>query len=76
MIELSTQAYDTRDDSQTKLLSLKEKADKELAQYTMELKVCDTITPPHTHNHSHTHSHSLIIMHTHTHTHTHRSCSV
>lgn len=40
VIETSTHAYDARDDAQSKLLSLKEKADKELAQYTMELKVC------------------------------------
>ena len=39
MIEASTQAYDTRDDAQSKLLSLKEKADKEVAQYEMEVKV-------------------------------------
>ena len=29
-----------RDDAQTRMLALKEKADKELAQYNMELKVC------------------------------------
>ena len=39
VIEASTHAYDSRDDAQTKMLALKEKADKELAQYTMELKV-------------------------------------
>ena len=39
MIEASTHAYDARDDAQAKLLSLKEKADKELAQYSTELKV-------------------------------------
>ena len=39
MIEASTQAHDSRDDAQTKLLSLKEKADKEVAQYEMEVKV-------------------------------------
>ena len=39
VIEASTQAYDTRDDAQSKLLSLKEKADKEVAQYEMEVKV-------------------------------------
>ena len=39
VIEASTHAYDARDDAQTKMLGLKEKADKELAQYTTELKV-------------------------------------
>ena len=39
VMEASTQAYDSRDDAQTKLLSLKEKADKEVAQYEMEVKV-------------------------------------
>ena len=39
MIEGSTHAYDARDDAQTKLISLKEKADKEVAQYEMEVKV-------------------------------------
>ena len=39
MIEASTQGYDSRDEAQTKLLSLKEKADKEVAQYEMEVKV-------------------------------------
>ena len=36
---MATQAYDSRDDAQTKMLALKEKADKEMAQYNMELKV-------------------------------------
>ncbi len=39
VIEMSTQAYDARDETQAKMLGLKEKADKELAQYNMELKV-------------------------------------
>ena len=39
VIEMSTQAYGARDEAQTKMLALKEKADKELAQYNMELKV-------------------------------------
>jgi hypothetical protein len=38
VIEASTQGYDSRDEAQTKLLSLKEKADKEVAQYEMEVK--------------------------------------
>jgi len=38
VIELSTQAYEGRDEAQHKMLALKEKADKELAQYNMELK--------------------------------------
>ena len=39
VIEMSTLAYSARDEAQTKMLALKEKADKELAQYNMELKV-------------------------------------
>lgn len=38
VIEKSTSAYSAREDAQTKLLALKDKADKELAQYRMELK--------------------------------------
>lgn len=38
VIEMSTLAYSARDEAQTKMLALKEKADKELAQYNMELK--------------------------------------
>ena len=36
---MATQAYGSRDDAQVKMLALKEKADKEMAQYNMELKV-------------------------------------
>lgn len=36
-----TLAWLCRDDAQNKLVALKEKADKELAQYSMELKVGD-----------------------------------
>ena len=39
VIEDSTRAYDARDDAQAKMLALKEKADKELAQHSMEIKV-------------------------------------
>jgi len=36
--ENSTGAYDQRDEAQTKMVALKEKSDKELAQYNLELK--------------------------------------
>ncbi|XP_065891131.1 coiled-coil domain-containing protein 63-like [Dysidea avara] len=38
MIEISTQAHDARDDAQSKKLALKEKTEKEIVQYNMELK--------------------------------------
>jgi chromosome segregation ATPase len=38
VIEMSTQAYDARDDAQTKMVALKEKMDKELKQYNAEIK--------------------------------------
>ncbi|XP_064383844.1 uncharacterized protein LOC135332862 [Halichondria panicea] len=38
VIEMSSQAYESRDDAQNKMLALKEKADKELTQYNTELK--------------------------------------
>jgi len=38
VIEASTSAYDARDDAQTKMMALKEKSDKDLLQYNMELK--------------------------------------
>lgn len=38
VIEMSTLAYEARDEAQSKMLALKEKADKELAQYNTELK--------------------------------------
>ncbi|XP_057299829.1 coiled-coil domain-containing protein 63-like [Hydractinia symbiolongicarpus] len=38
VIETSTSAYDARDDAQSKMLALKEKSDKDLLQYNMELK--------------------------------------
>ena len=37
--------YFFREDAQTKLLALKDKADKELAQYRMELKVTSIFSP-------------------------------
>ncbi|XP_076821624.1 coiled-coil domain-containing protein 63-like [Clavelina lepadiformis] len=38
IIEQSTQAYDQRDDAQTKMMALKERNEKDLAQYNMEYK--------------------------------------
>eukprot|EP00128_Syssomonas_multiformis_P012257 Colp12_sorted_trinity150504_noHs@18467 len=38
IIEASNQAYEARDEAQAKMITLKEKADKELAAYNMELK--------------------------------------
>ncbi|KAL5492038.1 hypothetical protein EMCRGX_G017427 [Ephydatia muelleri] len=38
IIEMSTLAYEARDEAQSKMLALKEKADKELTQYSTELK--------------------------------------
>eukprot|EP00794_Sanderia_malayensis_P007809 gene7808-8655_t len=38
IIEASTTSYDARDDAQAKMMALKEKSDKDLAQYNMELK--------------------------------------
>lgn len=38
IIESSTASYDARDDAQAKMMALKEKSDKDLAQYNMELK--------------------------------------
>jgi len=38
VIESSTSSYDSRDDAQNKMIALKEKSDKELLQYNMELK--------------------------------------
>lgn len=38
VIEVSTQAYESRDDAQNKMLALKEKADKEQTQFNVELK--------------------------------------
>lgn len=48
-------------------MALKEKADKELAQYNMELKVCCqpslslSITLTHTLTHTHPHTHTLTL---------------
>lgn len=38
VIDQSTQAYDTRDDAQAKMIILKEKADKDLQQHNAEMK--------------------------------------
>ena len=38
VIESSTAAYDGRDDAQSKMIALKEKSDKDLLQYNLELK--------------------------------------
>eukprot|EP00112_Aurelia_sp_Birch-Aquarium-sp1_P021069 Seg5576.1 transcript_id=Seg5576.1/GoldUCD/mRNA.D3Y31 product="Coiled-coil domain-containing protein 63" protein_id=Seg5576.1/GoldUCD/D3Y31 len=38
IIEASTAAYDSRDDAQAKMVALKEKSDKDVAQHHMELK--------------------------------------
>jgi len=38
IMEASTTSYDARDDAQTKMLALKEKSDKDVAQHNMELK--------------------------------------
>jgi len=38
IIEQSTQAYDQRDDAQAKMMALKERNEKDLAQYSMEYK--------------------------------------
>ncbi|RDD40524.1 Coiled-coil domain-containing protein 63 [Trichoplax sp. H2] len=38
VIEESTQAYDARDEAQSKMMALKEKNEKDLAQYNLELK--------------------------------------
>nr|CAB3228649.1 CiAxp66.0 axonemal p66.0 [Phallusia mammillata] len=38
IIEQSTQAYDQRDDAQAKMMALKERNEKDLAQYNMEYK--------------------------------------
>ena len=38
IIETSSTAYDARDEAQSKMIALKEKADKDLLQYNMELK--------------------------------------
>ena len=38
VIDQSTQAYDARDEAQAKMILLKEKADKDCAQYNAEMK--------------------------------------
>ncbi|CAD5116302.1 DgyrCDS5208 [Dimorphilus gyrociliatus] len=38
VIDISTQAYDQREDAQTKMIQLKEKSDKDIAQHNAEMK--------------------------------------
>lgn len=38
VIDQSTQAYDARDEAQAKMILLKEKADKDMAQHQQEMK--------------------------------------